>query len=110
MAKKRTDTTKKRLSSGTNPLADVDDGLRKNYQRSSHDLIYETVMRGGGEPFGEPFAAGTSSLTQKIVKLFKQRGFFRFETLEKPRPKRWKNKFTRYGAAPYRGDYGKKKR
>ncbi|MEE8408469.1 MAG: hypothetical protein V3T05_02580 [Myxococcota bacterium] len=101
---------KRQLTSGTNPLADIDDGLLKNYQRSSSDLIYETIMRGGGEPFGRPFALGVNSLTERIVKLFRQRGFFRFETLDKPKTKRHRNKFTRYGASPYRGEHKKKGR
>ncbi|MBI5507361.1 MAG: hypothetical protein HY903_01285 [Deltaproteobacteria bacterium] len=99
---------KPKLKAGTNPLADVDDGLTKGYQRPSKDLIYESIMRGGGEPFGQPYDAGVSSLTDKIVKLFKQKSFFGFETFEKPRRRRRKNKFTRYGAAPFTGRYGKK--
>ena len=99
---------KKKLMTGTNPLADVDDGLLKNYRRPSSELIYESIMRGGGEPFGSPFEAGVASLTDKIVKLFKQHSFFGFETLEKPRRKVRRNKFTRYGSAPYKGTYRKK--
>ena len=98
----------KKLTTGTNPLADVDDGLLKNYRRPSSELIYESMMRGGGEPFGPPFEAGVSSLTEKIVKLFKQHSFFSFETMEKPRRKARRNKFTRYGAAPYKGSYRRK--
>lgn len=100
MAKKE-----KTVETRTNPLARVDDGLRKNYQRPSNDLIYESIMRGGGEPFGAPFEVGVQSLTDKIVRLFKQRSFFGFEILEKPRRKNKRNKFTRYGAAPHRGPY-----
>ena len=99
---------RKKLTTGTNPLAAVDDGLLKNYRRPSNDLIYESIMRGGGEPFGPPFEAGVPSLTEKIVKLFKQRSFFGFETLEKPRRKARRNKFTRYGAAPYKGSHPRK--
>lgn len=93
----------KQLKDGTNPLAEVDDGLLKDHQRSSSDLIYECIMRGGGEPFGRPFDIGTSTLTEKTVKAFKQRSFFGFETLERPRKKRRKNPFTRYGSANHRG-------
>lgn len=96
---------KPKLTQGTNPLADVDDGLLKNYQRPSAELIYEAMMRGGGEPFGAPFEAGVSSLTEKIVRFFKQKSFFNFETLETPRKARRQNKFTRYGAAPHRGPH-----
>lgn len=92
------------LKATSNPLAEIDDGLSKNYQRKSNDLIYESVMRSGGEPFFEPLGVGVSSLTDRIVRFFKQRGFFSFETFESRRQKR-RNKFTRYGAAPYRGSY-----
>lgn len=95
------------LSSSNNPLAEIDDGLRKGYQRKSTDLIYESVMRGGGEPFGAPFERGIHSLTDKIVRLFKQKSFFGFETLERPRKKNNQNKFTRYGASQFRGSYRK---
>ncbi len=92
-----------------NPLAEVDDGLLKDYQRNSGELIYESVMRGGGEPFGAPFELHISSLTDKLVKLFKQRSFFSFETLERGRGKNRRNRFTRYGASPFRGTYRTKK-
>src|SRR4051812_43744767 len=51
--------------------------------RQSHERIYRAVMRGGGTAFGAPFALGPTSLTEKIIKAFRQRGFFSFETLEK---------------------------
>ncbi len=79
-------------------------------KRTSAEIIYESMMRGGGEPFGAPFEMGTSTLTEKIVKYFKQAGFFSFETMEKLRRRRRRNKFTRYGAAPYLGDYKRPKR
>jgi len=90
-------------STKTNPLAEVDDGLGTHKQRRSESLIYESVMRGGGEPFGAPFGPHVASLTERVVRFFRQRGFFGFDTLEKPQPKR--NRFTRYGAARYRGSY-----
>ncbi len=96
------------LRASANPLAMVDDGLTTNLQRGSTDLIHESIMRGGGEPFGEPFYVGPSTLTNKIVAWFKQRGFFGFETFEKTDKKR--NKFTRYGASRYRGPYRVKRR
>jgi hypothetical protein len=95
------------LPTNNNPLAEIDDGLAKDYQRRSTDLIYESVMRGGGEPFFAPFELGIASLTEKIVKLFKQHSFFGFETMERPRRKNRRNRFTRYGASPYRGSYRK---
>jgi hypothetical protein len=73
-------------------------------RRSSKDTIYESIMRGGGEPFGAPYEFGPSSLTAQIARKLKQRGFFTFETLERERPKPG-NKFTRYGSAPYKGQY-----
>ena len=92
------------LEAGTNPLANVDDGL-VHHHRPSEDLIYESVMRGGGEPFGPPYSIGLQSLTDKVVKFFKQRSFFGFEIFEKSRAKRRRNRFTRYGASRYFGSY-----
>lgn len=94
-----------RLESGTNPLAKVDDGLDPRQHRPSADLIYESMMRGGGEPFGTPYEVGVSTLTEKIVRFFKQKGFFPFETFEPSRPKRRRNRFTRYGASRFHGAY-----
>ena len=74
-------------------------------KRRSEEAIYRYVMRGGGEAFGKPYEVGKQSLTQKIVHFFKQRGFFAFETLEKPETSKKQNKFTKYGAARYRGPY-----
>jgi hypothetical protein len=82
------------------PLAEIEEQLLKDYQRPSTDVIYETLMRAGGEPFGAPFEMGPSTLTEKIVRFFKQVGYFSFETFDKTR--RSKNKFTRYGAARYK--------
>jgi hypothetical protein len=76
--------------------------------RPSRDLIYEAMMRGGGEAFGAPYDLGVATLTQKIVAKLKQRGFFGFETLEKQPPRWHRNKFTRQGAAQYRGPYRRK--
>lgn len=76
--------------------------------RNSSDLIYESIMRGGGEPFGEPYEVSAQSLTDRIVKFFKQKGFFGFEYFEKRRRRRFRNKFTKYGAAPFRGDHKKR--
>jgi hypothetical protein len=107
--KQKPEQGRKEPSGVTNPLAQIDDGLLKNYRRSSKDLIYETVMRGGGEPFGAPFEVGVSTLTEKVVRFFKQFGFFGFETLERPRRRNRRNKYTRYGASTYRGPYRRKK-
>ena len=74
-------------------------------QRYSATLLYYTLMRGGGEPFGPPYEKGMPSLTSRVVGLLKQRGFFTFETLERLPRRRFRNKFTRHGAAPFRGDY-----
>lgn len=92
------------LQDDNNPLAKVENGLEK-FHRPSHDLIYETIMRSGGEPFGNPYGIGISTLTNKVVKFFKQRSFFGFETFEPSRPKRRRNRFTRHGASRYFGDY-----
>lgn len=82
--------------------------LKRVAHRTSHDRIYETVLRGGGEPFGKPFDLGLSTLTEKIVQVFNQKGFFAFESLDRPAPqkaaqKRRRNIFTRYAAGRYRG-------
>jgi len=74
-------------------------------RRDSDDAIYGSVMGAGGEPFGAPFEVGLQSLTTRLVKLLRQTGFFRFETLERLRPRHRRNKFTRHGAAPFVGDY-----
>ncbi len=104
--KARTEATPERFEDkGTNPLAEANDDLDPNHLRNSEDLIYESIMRGGGEAFGEPYRIGLSSLTEKVVKFFKQRSFFGFETFEEKPTKRYKNKFTRYGAARHFGDY-----
>ena len=76
-------------------------------KRRSEEAIYRYVMRGGGEAFGKPYELGKQSLTQKIVHFFKQRGFFAFETLEKPEPVKKHNKFTKYGASRFRGPHKK---
>lgn len=89
-----------------NPLARREDGLLKDYQRPSADLIHEAVMRAGGVPFLEPFEIGVLSLTERVVRLFRQMGFFGFEWLDQRlRQRSRRNKFTRYGAARFRGDY-----
>jgi hypothetical protein len=113
-----TSTSSRRLertssSSGSSPL--VDSGRPEadaiagpaGHLRKSSDLIYESIMRGGGEPFGEPYEVSAQTLTERIVRFFKQRGFFGFEFFERRR-RRHKNKFTRYGSAPFRGDHPKR--
>ncbi len=99
----------KPLKTNTNPLAEVGDGLSLDPQKQSTDLIYNVVMRSGGEPFGAPFEVGVQSLTEKIVKFFKQAGFFGFETMEKVRKKNRRNKFTKHGASNFHGDLKKKR-
>lgn len=95
-------------TSASSPLVDPgrpDLNGPAGYLRKSSDLIYESIMKGGGEPFGEPYEVSAQSLTDRIVRFFKQRGFFGFEFFERRRIRRRKNKFTRYGAAPFKGDY-----
>ena len=72
-------------------------------KREQEETIYRYIMRGGGEPFGAPFEMGKPSLTEKIVRFFKQKSFFGFESLEPTKKKKNINKFTRYGASRYRG-------
>ena len=100
----------KELKSGTNPLATAEDRSANNFLRPSPDLIYQTIMRGGGEPFGRPFELSMQSLTAKVVKLFRQHSFFAFESMDKPKARNRVNKFTRYGAARFRGEIRGKRR
>jgi len=93
------------LRTTNNPLAEIDHGLEAPGDKPSEELLYEVVMKSGGEPFGAPFESGLMSLTSRIVRFFRQRSFFGFETLERMRPKNLQNKFTRYGASPYRGKH-----
>ncbi len=72
-------------------------------KRAQEETIYRFIMRGGGEPFGAPYEIGKQSLTEKIVRFFKQKSFFGFETMEPTKKKKNINKFTRYGASRYRG-------
>lgn len=94
----------KRSEESDNPLARHED-VRLDPKRQSAETLYDATMRSGGEPFGAPFESGTSTLTERIVKLLRQAGFFGFETMEKLRARNRRNKFTRHGAAPFVGDY-----
>jgi hypothetical protein len=98
-------------TSSSSPLVDpgrVELGGPANHLRKSSELIYESVMKGGGEPFGEPYEVSAQTLTERIVRYFKQRGFFAFEFFERRQRRKLKNKFTKYGSAPYRGSYKKR--
>ena len=79
--------------------------LWQSLGRASRQLIYSIVMRSGGEPFGAPFELGLQSLTEQVVKRLSQHSFFGFEALEKMELRGRRNKFTRHGAAPYRGPH-----
>jgi hypothetical protein len=85
----------------------ANDAPPRSFKDESAERIFRSVMRSGGEPFGAPFESGVASLTERIVRLFKQAGFFGFETLERLRRRNRRNKFTRHAAAPYTGDYKK---
>lgn len=74
-------------------------------QRSSKETLYRALARAGGEPFGAPFEPGLQTLTERIVRLFRQRGFFSFHATERLARRSFRNKFTRHGAAPHRGPY-----
>lgn len=92
-------------TSQNNPLSDKDSNPRPDFKQASQNLIYQSVMRAGGVPFLAPFEIGLSSLTERVVKFFKQKSFFGFETIERAKKSRAFNKFTRYGAARFRGRY-----
>ena len=77
--------------------------FREKDKQDNHRRINDFIMRGGGEPFGKPFEIGTPTLTERVVTFFKQHSFFGFETFEKPKTQKKHNKFTKYGAARYRG-------
>ena len=96
------------MTKPSNPLTTTDedsDSLTPSQRekRSQEETIYRYIMRGGGEPFGAPYEIGKQSLTEKIVRFFKQKSFFGFETMEPTKKKKNINKFTRYGASRYRG-------
>ncbi len=87
-------------------IAQADKDLQANHLRPSGDLIYESIMRGGGEPFGRPYSIGLGSLTERVVTFFKVKSFFGFETFESAKQtKKLTNKYTRYGASRYFGRY-----
>lgn len=78
------------------------------HRKASKNIIYEAMTR-SGDAFGRPFIAGVSSLTERVVKKLRQKSFFGFETFDRLMARRKANdtdvnKFTKYGAAPYRGD------
>ena len=81
-----------------NPLPGTEDTLPKDYQRSSHELLYESIMSGGGEAFGSPLGPGTTTLTKKSVRRFKKRGHFFISTYEDYDVRR-KNPFTKAGSS-----------
>jgi hypothetical protein len=93
---------------GHTSAADFGPEVAPEHLRPSRDLIYEAMSRAGGDAFGAPFALGLASLTERVANKLKQRGFFSFETLEKQEPQAERNKFTRQGAAPFRGPYRRK--
>ena len=83
-------------------------GRVRALQHASAERIRDTVMRAGGEPFGAPLGFGVLSLAEKVVRLLRQRGFFSFESVERL-DARGKNKFTRYGASRFWGEYRRSK-
>ncbi len=91
---------------------DPDDDLTPSQRekREHEETSYRYIMRGGGEPFGAPYEMGKQSLTEKIVRFFKQKSFFGFETMEPTKKKKNINKFTKYGASRYRGPLRKNKK
>lgn len=76
----------------------------QRYLQASHTRLRELSMRTGGEPFA-PFEIALDTLTEEIVRKFNVRSFWGFAFLERLRRDRRGNKYTRFGAAPFRGDY-----
>ena len=87
-----------------NPLPGGEDSLPKDYQRASHELLYESIMHSGGEPFGNALGPGVTTLTNKTVKRFRKRGHFLFSTYEAFDERR-RNRFTRAGATTNQKEY-----
>ena len=87
-----------------NPLPGTEDTLPKEYQRTSHELLYESIMHAGGEPFGRPLGAGVTTLTKRTVRRFKKRGYFFISTYEDKNDAR-RNPFTKAGSSNMIQDY-----
>ena len=79
--------------------------LWRSLAKASQDLIYMALQRAGGEPFASPFEPGLPTLTMRVVRFLKQRGFFTFNSMEVLQRRAQRNKFTRHGASPFRGPY-----
>jgi len=91
-------------STPENPLPGSEDALPKAYQRASHEHLYDAMMHGGGEAFGTPLGAGTTTLTNKTVRRFKKRGYFFMSTYEEL-DRRRKNPFTKSGSSNMVAEY-----
>ncbi len=89
------------------PVPPTDD-VRTQEENAAKQRIYDAVMRGGGEPFGRPFAMDLATLTSNMVKRFNQRGFFGFGTFEKSEKPNQGNIFTRFAATRFRRKKDKK--
>jgi|GEM_PF-4851477 len=114
MAEDKKDNTKRLLPQDANALSRVSawssrrsrskhEIVQKSQEQSS-DLLYESMMKSGGQAFGQPYVIGTTSLTERVVRRHKQKGSFGYSTYEKMNYRR-RNYFTRAGASRYQGEY-----
>jgi hypothetical protein len=87
--------------------ADLDNDSPPNLQERERDKHHRRVRswasKSSGSSFGAPFELGTSTLTEKIVDWFKQRGFFGVETSERVGPLNQRNKYSAHGASRFTG-------
>lgn len=77
--------------------------LRKREREKHHQRVRNWASRSSGTSFGAPFELGTTSLTEKIVDWFKQKGFFAVETSERVSPQNQRNKYSAHGASRFIG-------
>jgi hypothetical protein len=77
--------------------------LRKREREKHHRRVRSWASKSSGGSFGAPFEVGTSTLTEKIVEWFKQRGFFGVETSERVGPLNQRNKYSAHGASRFTG-------
>lgn len=81
--------------------------LRAQEKTEHHRRLRQWASRASGGGFGAPFELGTTTLTEKIVDWFQQRGFFSVETSERVAPPNQRNKFSAHGASRFTGSLTK---
>lgn len=76
----------------------------KGTKAQSQELLYESVMKSGGDPFMQSLGMGVTTLTERVARRFRKKGHFLISTYEVFNQKQ-RNPFTRAGASPYQGEY-----